>query len=318
MRWQGISHRRLARLWPGVASLAAAAVVLAGHCGCDEGERPLAVWCETGAGPGQLMYPRAIAYSAGEDCFFVVDRTARIQRLDAAGRCALWWRMPEWENGKPVGLSIGPDGNLYVADTHYHRVMVYASDGRFVRQWGSYGSGPGQFMYPTDVAFDGAGNIYVSEYGDDNDRIQVFEPRQLRVLRAIGRPGSGEGEFSRPQSIMVMDNCLYVADSGNHRIAVFDLNGRFARNLCAPGCGLGELRFPYGLDVDLKGHLVVAEFGNNRVQVIDRHTGRGLRVWGRPGREEGQLAYPWALAVDKRGRVVVVDSGNNRLQVVGL
>jgi len=60
---------------------------------------------------------------------------------------------------------------------------------------------------------------------------------------------------------------------------------------------------------------VVCEFGNNRVQLVDKQTGRGLKTWGSPGRGPGELAYPWAVAVDKRDRVVVVDAGNNRLQV---
>ena len=61
---------------------------------------------------------------------------------------------------------------------------------------------------------------------------------------------------------------------------------------------------------------MVAEFGNNRVQVIDKRTGRGVRTWGSAGRELGQLAYPWGLAVDGKDRVYVVDSGNNRLQII--
>ena len=69
------------------------------------------------------------------------------------------------------------------------------------------------------------------------------------------------------------------------------------------------------MDVDPDGRLVVCEFGNNRVQRVDRLTGEGLAAWGGPGHEPGRLAYPWAVAVDPRGRVVVVDSGNNRLQV---
>jgi DNA-binding beta-propeller fold protein YncE len=108
---------------------------------------------------------------------------------------------------------------------------------------------------------------------------------------------------------------LYVADSCNHRIAVFRTDGAFVRNMGHVGSGLGEFRFPFGLDEDSRGRLVVAEFGNNRVQLIDKETGRGLRTWGLAGREPGQLAYPWAVAVDRDDRIVVVDSGNNRMQV---
>jgi sugar lactone lactonase YvrE/ABC-type glycerol-3-phosphate transport system permease component len=271
------------------------------------------VWLETGAGEGQVVYPRGICYSKSDDTFFVVDRLARIQHLDNQGHFIAGWRMPESSQGKPVGLTMGPDGNLWVPDTHYSRVMVYDSKGNLLKQFGKLGRGPGEFIYPADIAFDARGNIFVSEFGD-HDRIQVFD-KDLKYLYEFGRFGAGDGEFSRPQSMVIDGETLYVTDACNHRIDVFKTDGRFVRSMGKIGSGLGELRFPYGLDMDPDGHLVVCEFGNNRVQLIDKETGKGLATWGSGGRDLGQLAYPWGVAVDKKGRVVAVDAGNNRLQV---
>jgi len=282
--------------------------------GCGDGKEPEAVWFETGVGPNQTVYPRGIAYSKSDDCFFLVDRMARIQRINHDGKTINEWRMPQWERGKPTGLSVGPDGNVYIAGTHYSRVAVYSPEGKLLRDWGSFGREPGQFIYPTDVAFDKAGNIYVSEYGD-NDRIQVFDPITLKVIRMIGRFGQGDLEFARPQSMVIDGETLYVTDACNHRISVFNINGTFLRHIGSIGTALGQFRFPYGLDEDAHGHLIVTEFGNNRVQLIDKQSGRGLASWGLAGRELGQLAYPWASAVDRNGRIITVDSGNNRLQV---
>ena len=61
--------------------------------------------------------------------------------------------------------------------------------------------------------------------------------------------------------------------------------------------------------------IYVADRGNNRVQMIDKDTGKGLKAWGAAGRQPGEFAYPWGVAVDKHDRVVAVDAGNNRLQV---
>lgn len=281
---------------------------------CSDPAQPDAVWCSTGTGKAQLVYPRAICYSAGDDSYFVVDRMARVQHLDGRGQYLNEWRMPDFVRGKPVGLSVGPDGNVYVADTHYGRVAVYSPKGELVRTIGSEGTAPGQFIYPTDVAFDAKGNLYVAEYGD-NDRIQVFSA-EGKFLRLFGKFGAGDGEFSRPQSLVIDGELIYVADACNHRIAVFKLDGTFVRNIGSVGSGLGQFRFPYGMDQDSQGHLIVAEYGNNRVQLIDKGTGQGLKTWGLPGREPGQLAYPWAVAVDKNDRVAIVDSGNNRVQVM--
>ena len=281
--------------------------------GCSRGNRPDDVWCESGTGPAQTVYPRAIAYSASDDTFFIVDRQARIQHLDRDGKFLHEWHTPESLQGKPVGLTVGPDGNLWVPDTHYHRVLVYAPDGKLLRQFGSRGTGPGQFIYPTDVAFGPDGRVFVSEYGD-HDRVQVFD-MQGNYRYAFGAFGDRDGQFSRPQSMVVHRDEIYITDACNHRLVVFTLDGQFVRNLGGVGSDAGQFRFPYGLDMDADGNLIVCEFGNNRVQKIDPNTGRGLAMWGAPGRDLGQLAYPWGVAVDKRDRVVTVDAGNNRLQV---
>jgi len=281
---------------------------------CDESSRPDDVWLSGGVGPARVVYPRAIAFSETDGTFFVVDRLARVQHINADGQFLNEWRMPDFLTGKPVGISVGPDGNVYVPDTHYHRVMVYTPMGQLIRQWGEAGRGPGQFVFPTDVAFDERGRVFVSEYGD-NDRVQVFDGAGA-YLYEFGRFGQGEGEFSRPQSIVIEGGLVYITDACNHRIVVFTTDGKFLRTLGSVGSGLGQFRFPYGLDMDHQGNLIVCEFGNNRIQRIDKATGQGLAVWGSAGHEEGQLAYPWGVAVDRRGRVVAVDAGNNRLQVL--
>lgn len=281
--------------------------------GCGGSDKPKAIWCSTGVGPAQVIYPRAIAYSASDDSFFICDRQARIQHLDSNGKFIRDWHTPISEYGKPVGLTVGPDGNLYVPDTHYHRVLVYSPAGELLREWGSNGTDPGKFIYPTDIAFDSAGRIFVSEYGD-NDRIQVFD-KDANFIFQFGKFGDKPGEFSRPQSMVIHDDLLYLTDSCNHRIQVFKTDGTFVRVMGKVGSELGEFRFPYGLDIDGQGRLIVCEFGNNRVQLIDRETGKGIAAWGMAGREPGELAYPWGVAADKHGRVVAVDAGNNRLQV---
>lgn len=289
--------------------------VLINLTGCSKSSEPKEIWLETGASDGQVVYPRGITYSPSDDTFFVVDRMAHIQHFDHSGKFLNGWRLPEFAYGKPVGLSIGPDHNLYVPDTHYHRILVFTPQGQKLRQFGSNGTDPGQFIYPTDIAFDEKGNLFVSEYGD-HDRIQVFTP-QGTFLYQFGKFGQGDGEFSRPQSILIDHGLLYLTDACNHRICVFKTDGTWVRNMGGIGSGPGEFRFPYGLDQDGEGHLIVCEFGNNRVQRIDKLTGRCVGLWGHAGREPGQLAYPCGVIVDGKDRVIVVDSGNNRLQVFG-
>lgn len=301
------------KLRPTIAIVGLGVFGLCVASGCSDPKQPKEMWLETGTAPGQVVYPRAITYSPKDDSYFVVDRLARIQHINDKGEAIGGWRMPDWRIGKPVGLSVGPDGNVYVPDTHYDRVIVYTPDGKEIRRWGSRGTEPGQFIWPTDVAFDKSGNVYVSEYGD-HDRIQVFAP-DGKFLRQFGSFGDGPGQFMRPQSMVIDGDMLYVTDSCNHRISVWKTDGTFVRNFGSPGSALGQFRFPYGLDEDKQGRLVVCEFGNSRVQLVDKETGKGLEIWGMPGRDPGQFAYPWAAVVNHAGQIVAVDSGNNRVQV---
>ena len=270
----------------------------------------------TGPGPGEFVYPRAIDV-APDGTIWVADKTGRFQRFDASGACRGGFAMPEVATGKPTGFSIAPDGELYVADTHYHRVIVYSPSGKPLRRFGEYGTGDGQFIYPTDVAFsrDGTDRLFVSEYGG-NDRVSVYTSAG-RFLDSFGSFGSGRGQFSRPSALRVdaRRGLLYVADACNHRIAVYDLRGRLRRYLGAIGSGPGQLRYPYDLALRSGGDLVVCEYGNNRIQMLSTDDGRSLAVYGGPGRALGRLAYPWGVAVAPDGLAYVVDAGNNRVQV---
>jgi hypothetical protein len=84
---------------------------------------------------------------------------------------------------------------VYVPDTHYHRVVVYSPDGRLLRKWGERGFGPGQFMWPTDVAFDAAATC-TSPSTATTTASRSSRPT-ARFVRAFGQFGNGDGQFSR-------------------------------------------------------------------------------------------------------------------------
>ena len=90
---------------------------------------------------------------------------------------------------------------------------------RFAFEIGSYGSGPGEFMWPDNVAFGPGGVIAASDWG--NNRVNVFHPNGTFAY-AFGSSGHGPGEFNRPFGIAFGPNgLLAVTDVGNHRIQFF-------------------------------------------------------------------------------------------------
>lgn len=303
------------RRWIRGVCVAACGVMLAG-CEPDalSHNGVVAVFGGVGRGPAEFSYPRAIA-AEPEGSVFVVDKAGRVQRFSAEGVYELEWTMPETAHGKPVGLAVHPDGRLFVADTHYHRVMIFDRDGRPVGHFGEQGRGPGQMELPTAVTFDRKGYIYVSEY-QGNDRITKWSPA-LEYVGAIGEtPVEGE-RLRRPAGIEVDDDgVLWVADACNHRIVAFDESGKAVRVFGRFGKEEGLLDYPYDLSLTPDGQMVmVCEFGSNRLQWF-RKDGTFVKSWGRSGREPGCLWAPWGAIYGPGGRVYVVDSINSRIQVV--
>ena len=264
-----------------------------------------------GSVPGRFRKPRALAIDPQDGSFWIVDRTGRVQRLDDDGTVIGGWEMPEFRLGFPTGITVEADGTVLVPDTHYHRVVAFDREGRERLRFGSYGTEPGRFIYPTDVLRLEDGTLLVSEYGGA-DRVQAFSPQGEFLF---GFDGSETGErFRRPQSMAVREGELFIADSGNHRIVVTDLRGNLRRVLGGLGREPGRLAYPYGLAFDDDGTLLVTEFGNNRVQRLDPRDGTSLGTWGGFGDSPGRLKYPWAVDV-RDGAVAVLDSGNDRLSV---
>jgi DNA-binding beta-propeller fold protein YncE len=300
----------------GRAALVVCVLQLSGCIGGGDGGEPELIWGKQGIAPGQLEKPRAIAIDAN-DQLYLVDMTGRIQVYDADGKYLRGWRTPATVNGRPTGLSISKAGRVLVPDTHYYRVLVYESDGRPVEgatMGGVAGRGPGEFGWVTDVAEDSQGNIYVSEYGE-NDRIQKFSP-EGKFLLQWGGNGEELGQFRRPQSMAIdaHDN-VWVADACNHRIQVFDGQGKLVRHWGVEGTAPGQLYYPYGLILGPEGTVYVCEYGNHRVQKFTPD-GQSLGCWGTHGRGPGQLFNPWAIALDSQGRLHVLDSSNHRVQRV--
>jgi sugar lactone lactonase YvrE len=109
---------------------------------------------------------------------------------------------------QPTDVVVAPNGDIFVTDSHRggknNRVVRFTKDGRYVKEWGTKGSGPGQISEPHTIAMDSRGRLFVGDR--ENNRIQIFD-QDGRVL--------GEWrQFGRPSGIYVTkDDTIYVADS---------------------------------------------------------------------------------------------------------
>lgn len=284
-------------------------------CGCGWSEGPrLAVrretyWSMPPDGP-RVPAPRGIGVSP-EGEYLVLDNAGRLLVFDQEGVLQRKWWMPEYSVGKPEGVCFLKDGRIAVADTHYHRIVLFNHDGEVSGTFGTLGTGPGEFIYPVSVIQDEDEFLYVCEYGNNNDRAQKLTT-DGKFVAQIGSYGTADGQFQRPSGAALYDGHLYIVDAFNNRIQVFDTNGTLTNILGVSDDPAAELYYPYDISVSRTGELFVVEYGAGRVTRMDR-TGRILGRYGSAGSGPAQFATPWGLTVDPRGRVYVCDTGNRRI-----
>jgi sugar lactone lactonase YvrE len=201
-----------------------------------------------------------------------------------------------------------------VADTHYHRVVVFDRVGTVLRMFGELGEGPGQFIYPVSITKDNSGHLYVAEYGG-NDRIQKFTEAG-EFVTAFGSFGTDEGQFQRPSGVIWVagepGGTLYIADAINNRVHVYSDDGEFRGTIVDSARESSVVvEYPYDIAPGPRETLFIVEYGAGRVTQISRD-GELIGRYGSVGRDEGQFYTPWGIAVDARGRVFVADTGNHR------
>lgn len=197
---------------------------------------------------------------------------------------------------------VASDGRrVMVTDSGRHEVLVLDRAAKKVRYLSTAGGEPFVFSSPYGVAIDPRGNAYVTD--TIARKVLVFGPDETLVMTI------GGDELLRPTGLAVdmARDRLYVTDTAEHRIVVFDLKGQHLFDWGRRGPGEGEFNFPTDVDVDVDGKLYALDTLNARVQVFD-DTGKFLRAFGERGSANGSFQIPKGIAVSPGGLVVVTDS----------
>lgn len=224
---------------------------------------------------------------------------------------------PGYNMGNPVAISKDSYGYYYVADLANNRILKLNSSYQCVDTL------DGVDM-PIFVYVDNGNNILVNEMG--THKVKKFS-NSFELLMEWGGPGTGEGQFNIPRSI-VQDSRgnYYVSDELNHRIQKFDSDGNFLAVYGSYGTANGQFAVQQGLSIDSQDRLYVADTYNNRVQVFQTYPSwQHLKSFGTFGVYEPFnylsfqpeiMNHPRGVYVEKStGRVAVTDSSNNRVMV---
>lgn len=293
------------------------------------GRRVLAaelVWGAPGSGAGEFNLPRGVAVGPDGSIYVADSGNHRIQKFDVTGAFQLEFGDQSVGDGQPAagtfnepwGVSVAPDGSVYVADTWNHRIQKFTANGTFVTAWGHFGQGdaPDAFWGPRGVVVDATGRVFVADTG--NKRVVAFDGNGQFLFEVGQGAGYEAGSFDEPVGLALgPQGQLFVADTWNRRVQVFAPDA-------ATGGFVYQAQWTFGgwlsQSVDNKPYLAAGS--DSRVFVSDPEgyrivafdsQGAFLFTWGGPGTDAMSFGLPQGVAIDKQGRVLVVDASNSRI-----
>ncbi len=212
-----------------------------------------------------------------------------------------------------TGLAIDDSDRLFAADTGMRRIIIFDPQHK---PEGTISQG---LRDPGGMAIDNENRLlYVADAELDQVLVYDADP-PYKLLRKIGTEGTqhkstNEGDFSKPTNVAVdKDGNVYVSDTWNNRIEVFDADGQLIRTFGKAGDGPGYFARPKGIAIDSDGHVWVADAVQNRVQVFTPE-GRLLIWMGGKGLYPGEFQSLAGLTIDSNNRVFTSEQLPGRVQ----
>ena len=161
---------------------------------------------------------------------------------------------------KPLGVTVSPDGHIYVCEEANHCVCVFDVKGKSLFSFGSHGSGDKCFDRPGDLCFASDGLLYITD--GNNNRICVHDK---------------DGKFIRKFPTTFKPTCVDATDCGHlivssvssHKVMIYITGGELVVELCERGSKVSQFMYPYGVSVDRDGLVYIVDSYRQCIQYFD-------------------------------------------------
>lgn len=277
-----------------------------------------------GTGNGQFDNVRGLAVDGSGNVWASDEDNERIQVFNSSLSYQAQTGSAGTGNGQfatnqgPFGMAFDGSGNLWVVDQGNARVQKFSVSGTtatYSSQFGSAGTGNGQFNTPYDIAIKtSSGRIYVADAG--NDRIQYFTSSGIYEGQ-WGSSGSGDGQFNLATGVAVNQTTgdVYVADVLANRVQQFTATGTFVRAWGTTGTGAGQFIAARSIAIHpTTSNVVVTDSGTGKALEFTA-TGTFVRSIGTTGTGDGQFTFVDGVAFSSDGTFAVFsDPSQERIQ----
>jgi DNA-binding beta-propeller fold protein YncE len=264
---------------------------------------------------GALDKPMDVA-KVGEFLYVSDTKNKRVQVFDTGGTPIFQFGKEGSGKGEfmfPYGVTGDKNGRVYVADLYNSNISIFDSKGNFIDYFKEQDQKKKVIKAPGGLRI-----IDEKLYVTDIEKSQVFIfSMDGKLLLTIGKPGEAEGEFRAPNSVTAdEEGNIYVVDTGNQRVQIFDKTGKFKKMLngSEDGKGTSTLVNPRGIDIDSRGFIYVVNNLTHFVYAFDSE-GKKAFQFGGMGDANEQFYLPNGLFIDDSDHVYITDTLNQRVAV---